>query len=112
MSELQLPPGYYDDVRKLLFAAKSWLACRGADGLGLTLPPEGVMFIAPLSGDALRLLSSTELGHEFLGFLDACTQHKATAFMAATVLRGLSIPFEEWSPAQIQAMAGNSGAAS
>lgn len=106
---MKVPPEYYEDVRKLLAAAKSWVACRGVEGLGLTLPPEGVMYIAPLSGDALRRLSSTELGAEFLRYLDAETQHRATAFMAGHVLRSLGVPFQEWTPAQLQALAGNSG---
>ena len=109
---MSLPPGYVECVQKLLRAAQQWSCLHGTEGLGLTLPPEGVMIVAPLSSDdaILRMFTTTELGVAFLKHLDASVDHEASVDMACFVLRDLGFPVTDWEPSKVAALSGGGNA--
>jgi hypothetical protein len=96
----QAPPGYVAAIRKMALAAVDWVESRGVDGLAFSLPPDdGLMFIAPLSVEAIAMLASNEKSREFLKALDAAASEEGTAFQACQIIRAMELPIEDWSEA-------------
>jgi len=92
-----LPPGYAICFRRMAIAAARWIEERGKEGLAFSLPPDdGVMFIAPLSDEAIEMLGANEMAREFLRAMDAAAEHEATAFLACQIIRAMELPVTDW----------------
>ena len=109
MTATELPAGYVETTEQLAVGAQIWLQRFGSEGLGLTLPPEGVMLVAPLQGDFLQLIATTPRGIAFLQYLDWRSEQKASLNQAIFVLRELSVPYAEWEPARLAALSRSGG---
>lgn len=93
-----MPESYVRHMRKMALAAVAWVERHGVEGLAFSLPPDdGVMFIAPLSEEAIGMLATNEKTREFLRALDAATDNEATAFLACQVVRAMYLPVTDWS---------------
>lgn len=94
---MNFDPGYVRCIETMLRAALSWCEDRGRDGLSFSLPDPEWMFIGALDEKTVPLLANNETSRQFLLALDAATNHEATMFQAAVVVRLLQLPWERWS---------------
>lgn len=103
--EFAADASYMSAIRKMALGAVAWVETRGVDGLAFSLPPEGdLMFIAPLSADAIAMLASNEKSREFLRALDDATSAQGTAYQACQIIRAMELPVEDWSQAYWQSL--------
>lgn len=87
---------YTATLRKMALAAVDWIERNKPDGLAFVLPPEDMMFIAPLTDEAIGMLAANRRSRAFLRALDAATSKAATAFQAAQVIRAMGLPSTVW----------------
>jgi len=99
---MNLPPGYYECVRKMGKAAEFWLSANKSE-LALHLPPDGVMFLADLD-KSIELLARNDAAKEFLRFLEQASGGQGTAFQACVIVRSLGLPVTDWNLGELVAL--------
>jgi len=96
MSHAKQNAAYLKTMKKIALAAVKWLETHDRAGLAFSLPPEGVMFIAPLSDDTIAMLAPNRRSRAFLRALDSATAMEATAFQVCQVIRAMDLPLTDW----------------
>lgn len=98
---MNLPPGYYECVRKMGKAAEFWLSTNKAE-LAFHLPPEGVMFLCDLD-KSIDLLTRNDAAKKFLLFIEKASGGQGTAFQACVIVRSLGLPVTDWNLGELVA---------